>query len=107
MQRVGFILKVKPDRMDEYKARHAAVWPEMREALTRQGWHNYSLFLRDDGTLFGYVEVADNLAASLKGMEGEPINAKWQASMADLVDVVPGLRVDQALATLEEVFHLD
>ncbi|HEX8341067.1 MAG TPA: L-rhamnose mutarotase [Tepidisphaeraceae bacterium] len=107
MKRVAFLLKVKPDRIPEYNARHAAVWPEMREALTRQGWHNYSLFMRDDGTLFGYVEVADNFAASLKGMEGEPINAKWQAFMDGFFEITPGLRADQAMVTLEEVFHLD
>ncbi len=54
MKRVGFLLKVKPDKMDEYRARHQAVWPEMMEALRRTGWHNYSLFIRDDGLLFGY-----------------------------------------------------
>ncbi len=44
MQRICFLLKVKPDKLDEYKRRHQAVWPEMRDALSRTGWHNYSLF---------------------------------------------------------------
>ena len=55
--RVGFLLKVKPERLEEYKERHRTVWPEMLEALRETGWHNYSLFLRPDGLLFGYVEV--------------------------------------------------
>lgn len=50
MQRVGFILKVDRDRVEEYKRRHQSVWPEIEEALRRSGWRNYSLFIRDDGS---------------------------------------------------------
>ena len=57
MPRACFQLQVRPDRIEEYKARHAAVWPEMLRALHRSGWHNYSLFLREDGLLIGYVET--------------------------------------------------
>ena len=59
MDRVGFLLKVKPDRLAEYKERHRTVWPEMLQALRETGWHNYSLFMRDDGLLFGYLETDD------------------------------------------------
>ena len=56
MQRVCFQLQVRRDRMAEYRERHAAVWPDMLRALHETGWHNYSLFLRDDGLLIGYFE---------------------------------------------------
>jgi L-rhamnose mutarotase len=49
MQRVCFVLQVKPERLEEYKARHRQVWPEMQAALRETGWGNYSFFLRDDG----------------------------------------------------------
>lgn len=107
MKRVGFLLKVKAEKVPEYRERHAAVWPEMTLALTRQGWRNYSLFIRDDGLLFGYVEVDESFDAAIKGMEGEAINAKWQAFMDGFFEIPPGLRADQAMVTLEEVFHLD
>ena len=51
MQRVCFLLKVKADRLEEYRRRHEQVWPEMLEALRETGWRNYSLFLREDGLL--------------------------------------------------------
>ena len=54
MQRVCFLLKVRPDRLEEYRSRHRAVWPDMLAALRETGWHNYSLFLREDG-LITYV----------------------------------------------------
>jgi L-rhamnose mutarotase len=81
MQRVGFLLKVKQDKLEEYKAHHEAVWPEMLDALRRNGWHNYSLFLRDDGLLFGYFEAEESFQASLDGMAKEEINLKWQEFM--------------------------
>ena len=59
MERVCFLLRVRPDRLEEYRARHRSVWPEMRAALAASGWGNYSLFLRDDGLLVGYLETDD------------------------------------------------
>ena len=107
MQRVGFVLKVKPDKVAEYKAHHARVWPDMLDALRRTGWRNYSLFLRPDGLLFGYVEVAESFAASLAGMAQEEVNARWQALMAPYFENLSGAHADQSMVELEEVFHLD
>jgi L-rhamnose mutarotase len=108
MKRIGFLLKVKADRLDEYKAHHKAVWPEMLDALRRTGWHNYSLFLREDGLLFGYFEAAEDFEASLAGMAREQINEKWQAFMGPYFEQLgSGTRPDQNMQELEEVFHLD
>jgi L-rhamnose mutarotase len=107
MQRVGFLLKVKADRVEEYKERHEDVWPEMKAALQRNGWHNYTLFMRQDGLLFGYFEAEDSFAAALDGMDQEDVNARWQASMAPFFEAPPGSRPDQSMVELEEVFHLD
>lgn len=63
MERVCFQLSVRPDRLEEYKARHREVWPAMLEALRATGWRNYSLFLRGDGLLIGYLECEDFAAA--------------------------------------------
>jgi len=106
VHRIGFTLKVRPDRLDEYRRRHAAVWPDMLDALARAGWHNYSLFLREDGTLFGYVETPDGLDAARAAMEAEPVNARWQAEMAPFF-AGDGTPADRMMAELEEVFHLD
>lgn len=106
MKRVGFLLKVKADLIEEYKEHHRNVWPAMQEALRRTGWHNYSLFMRDDGLLFGYFETPDSFAAALAGMEAEAINAKWQDVMAPYFEGA-GEHADKMMVTLEEVFHLD
>jgi L-rhamnose mutarotase len=107
MRRVGFLLKVRQDKLAEYKAHHQAVWPEMLAALRRNGWHNYSLFMRDDGLLFGYFETPESLEAAQAGMARDPVNARWQAIMAPYFENLGGLHPDQGLLELEEVFHLD
>jgi L-rhamnose mutarotase len=106
MKRVGFILKVRQDKIAEYKKHHEAVWPEMLDALRRHGWHNYSLFMRDDGLLFGYFEAAESFQVSLAGMAREEINARWQDFMAPYFEGLGG-HADENMAALEEVFHLD
>jgi L-rhamnose mutarotase len=106
MQRVGFVLKVKEDLLDEYKRRHEQVWPEMLAALRETGWHNYSLFMREDGTLFGYLETP-NFDKALAGMADKEVNALWQTEMAPFFEALDGRRPDEGLLQLEEVFHLD
>lgn len=107
MKRVGFVFKVHPDKIAEYKVRHEHVWPEMLEALRRHGWHNYSLFMRDNGEIFGYFETPESFEAALAGMDDEEINAKWQEYMAPFFEGQEDLRPDEKMVQLEEVFHLD
>ena len=106
MERVCFLLKVRKDRLDEYKQRHESVWAEMRQALHDTGWTNYSLFLRDDGLLVGYLETPDYQKAQ-DGMAGREINARWQNEMKSFFAALEGRRPDESFIRLEEVFHLD
>ncbi len=104
-QRICFLLHVRPEAVPEYRRRHAAVWPEMRAALAEAGWENYSLFLRDDGTLVGYVECEDFQAAQAR-MQASEVNTRWQAEMA-LLFALDGQAPDQSMAPIPEIFHLD
>jgi L-rhamnose mutarotase len=106
MERVCFQLQVKPERIEEYKRRHAAVWPDMLQALAETGWHNYSLFLRDDGLLVGYVE-SDDLAAAQAAMAATEVNARWQEQMAELFTGLDGRRPDEGFLLLDQIFHLE
>lgn len=106
MQRVCFLLRVKKDRMEEYKVRHATVWPDMLQALRDTGWQNYSLFLREDGLLIGYLETPDFEAAKA-GMQNKEVNKRWQDDMAPFFESLDGGHADEAMMNLEEVFHLD
>ena len=103
--RVCFRSSIQPALIDEYKRRHAAVWPDMLRALKEAGWNNYSLFLSHDGLLVGYVEC-DDFDAVRARMALTDVNARWQAEMATLFENT-GQAPDEGFQVLEEVFNLD
>lgn len=105
MIRAAFTFNIRPDKIPEYKEHHKNVWPEMKEALSRNGWHNYTLFLKENGEVYGYVETPNGLDEANAGMQEEAINAKWQEMMAPFVP--EGIKPDQSFIILEEYFHLD
>jgi L-rhamnose mutarotase len=105
MNRVGFQFKVRQDRLAEYKEHHKHVWPEMLDALRETGWHNYSLFMRADGLIFGYFETEESLAVAQAKMAGKEVNTRWQEFMSDFMDA--NARPDETFVELEEYFHLD
>jgi len=104
-QRICFQLRINPIHAAEYKERHAAVWPEMLEALSKTGWRNYSLFLDPQGMLIGYLECED-FDECLRLMNQTEINAKWQASMAKFFLGLDGGAPDGAIVPLEHIFYL-
>lgn len=105
VQRVCFLLKVRSDRLEEYRAAHAHVWPDMLRALHETGWRNYSLFLDESGLLVGYLETED-FAAAQAAMERTEVNARWQATMAPFFEALDGARPDEQMRPLPLVFNL-
>lgn len=104
MQRVCFLLHLRPDRVDDYLAAHHHVWPEMLDALRDAGWHNYSLFVRpEDGLVVGYLETPDFNAAQ-RAMAATDVNARWQAGMAEYF--ADAAAPDRAMQPLQHYFHL-
>src|ERR671932_508093 len=102
MRRACFTPEVRPDRLAEYRRRHAAVAPDMLTALAETGWRDYSLFLRSDGLLVGYL-VADDFDAAQAALARTEASRRWEESMA-------GFFVDMSAEDkrpLQEVFHLE
>ena len=106
MERVCVLGRIRPDRLEEYRARHREVWTEMKEALRQAGWSNYTLFLADDGLLIGYLET-DDYAAAQQRMAQTDVNARWQAEMQPYFADLGGLRPDEGFRRIAEIFHLD
>jgi L-rhamnose mutarotase len=101
-QRTAFVLRVRPDKIEEYVDAHRAVWPEMLDALRAAGMRNYTIF-RDGTHMFGYFE-ADDLQAAGEYLAQQEVSTRWQDAMADLLEQrVP----DQGPPALEEVFRLE
>ncbi len=101
-QRTGFVLRVRPESIDQYVEAHRHVWPEMRDALRSAGIRNYTIF-RAGTSVFGYFE-ADDLDAAARYLAAQDVNTRWQDAMAELLDQrVP----DGGPAPLEQIFRLD
>jgi len=74
-----FLLKVRKDRLEEYKRRHESYGRKCARRLAKPGGTTI-VFLRDDGLLVGYLETPD-FSQALKQMAEREVNARWQASM--------------------------
>lgn len=104
MRRIAFVMRVLPGQEEEYRRRHAAVWPDMLQALKDAGCANYSIYMRGR-ELFAYMEVEDfdllrqRLAAS-------EASRRWEAHMAGIMEqaILPDTGFHELL---HEVFHLD
>src|SRR5690242_16146860 len=101
-QRSAFVLRVRPERVDEYVEAHRKVWPEMLAALREAGIRNYTIY-RHGNEMFGYFE-SDDLEAAGAFMAAQDVSARWQDAMAELLEErVP----DAGPPGLPEVFRLD
>ena len=105
MQRIGFLIRVKPDKLDEYKKLHAEIWPDLLEELTKAGMRNYSLWLKPDGTEFGYLEC-DDWDAACAYLDKSEVHTRWQELMQNFLDTEATGAGGQPIEMLEEVFYL-
>jgi L-rhamnose mutarotase len=96
-------MKIKPGTEKEYKLRHDEIWPEMAKTLKKAGISNYSIFLKDDLTLFAYMELED--LEKQRTLSKNPTVRKWWDYMADIMEVNP----DNSPVTidLKQVFFLE
>jgi L-rhamnose mutarotase len=107
MHRYGQLIRVKPDKLEEYKAYHANVWPEILAMIYECNIHNYSIYYKD-GYLFAYFEyVGNDFAADMAKMAADPKTQEWWAVMMPMQDPLPTRAAGEWWATMEEVFHTD
>ncbi|MCC6728274.1 MAG: L-rhamnose mutarotase [Chthonomonadales bacterium] len=85
MQRVGLLLRVKPEKLDEYRALHENIWPDLKAELKAAGMRNYSLWLLPDGREFGYLEC-DDWQATCDYLATSAVHERWQALMQNYLD---------------------
>ena len=106
-ERVGFVLEVKPERIDEYVAAHRAVWPELLAALEGAGIRNYTIF-REGVQLFAYFEyVGDDFAADMAAMAADPETQRWWALTDAMQEPLSDREPGSWWKTIAEIFHTD
>jgi len=106
MKRVCFLLRIKPDLVEEYRRIHEPVWPELLDVMRRSGMNNYSLFLRPDGLLIGYFE-AENPEESLRKVGETDVNRRWQERMAPYFEAGSGDLSGGGPEWVEQVFFME
>jgi L-rhamnose mutarotase len=107
MQRHGSVIRVKPGKLEAYKAYHARVWPEILDMIRQCNIRNYSIFHKD-GYLFGYFEyVGENFAADMDRMAADPKTQEWWAIMKPMQQPLETRAPGEWWAEMEEVFHTD
>jgi len=107
VQRYGMILKVKPEKLEEYKRLHADVWPEVLDMIRECNIRNYSIFQRD-GYLFSYFEyVGEDFEADMEKMAADPKTQEWWDVCMPCQEPVETAEDGEWWAPMEEVFHCD
>ena len=107
MKRYGSVLRVWPEKLDEYKKLHAAVWPDVLAMIKKCNIRNYSIYLKD-GYLFSYFEyVGDNFDADMAKMAADPTTQKWWAVCKPCQAPLSSRKEGEWWADMEEVFHCD
>lgn len=109
MKRVGACLGLRPEKLEEYRAFHAEIWPEIAAALEEAGFRNYSIY-HFRGTLFAYFEYdgpEDEWESRLRRLAAAPRMREWWNLMEPMQTPLEGRAEGEWWATMEEVFHLD
>jgi L-rhamnose mutarotase len=107
MQRHGAVIRVRPEKLEEYKAYHVQVWPEVLAMIRQCNIRNYSIYHKD-GYLFGYFEYHGNdFAADMAKMAADPTTQKWWAIMQPMQQPIATRAPGEWWAEMEEVFHTD
>lgn len=104
MQRIAFLLKLRPGTGEAYDKAHAEVWPEMLALLKRAGISEYSIFRRDE-LLFLYLHV-DDFEKTWSEIESDPVNTRWQEAMSEYFAPLGELRPGERFPMMREVFYL-
>ena len=107
VQRYGSVIKVKPEKLGEYKKLHAAVWPGVLKMISASNIRNYSIYYKD-GFLFSYFEYTGNdYKADMEKMAADPLTREWWAICEPCQEPLSTRNEGEWWAGMEEIFHYD
>jgi L-rhamnose mutarotase len=107
MQRYGWVIGLKPEAVERYKAYHAAVWPEVLAMIRECNIRNYSIYFKDN-LLFGYYEYhGTDHEADMRKMAAHPKTLEWWAVMEPMQQPLDTRAPGEWWSSAEEVFHMD
>jgi L-rhamnose mutarotase len=107
MKRYGSVIKIKPDKLEEYKKLHKNIWPEVAGVITDCNIKNYSIFHKD-GYLFSYFEyTGKDYESDMEKMAADPTTQKWWDVCKPMQIPLDTRKGGEWWAEAEEVFHQD
>ena len=107
MKRYGMVIKLKPEKVKEYKELHAAAWPEVLKVISDCNIRNYSIYLKD-GYLFSYFEyTGTGFDVDMEKMAADPITQRWWAACKPCQTPLENREEGEWWSGMEEIFHLD
>ena len=109
MQRMGFVIGIRPETLAEYKRLHAAVWPEVLATIARCNIRNYSIFLKEpENVMFAYFEYhGTDFAADSAKMAADPKTQEWWKICGPMQVPLETRKAGEWWAAMEQVFHVD
>lgn len=109
MQRMGMMIGIRPEKIEEYKRLHAEIWPGVLKQIVDSNIRNYSIFLREpENILFGYFEYhGDDFAADMERMAQDPVTKDWWALTDPCQEQLTSRKEGEQWSFMQEVFHCD
>jgi L-rhamnose mutarotase len=107
MKRYGRVIKLKPEKMDDYKELHANVWPDVLKMIHNCNIRNYSIYYKD-GFLFSYFEyVGDDFDVDMRKMAADATTQAWWKLTDPCQQPLETRKPGEKWADMEEFFHTD
>jgi L-rhamnose mutarotase len=106
MTRYGSVIRVRPEKLEEYRKLHAAVWPGVLKTIYDCNLRNYSIYYRD-GLLFSYYEyVGADYGADMSKMAADPETQRWWDVCQPCQQPLETRADGEWWASMEEIFHV-
>lgn len=109
MQRMGMVIGLEAEKVEEYKRLHADVWPGVLRMIGACNIRNYSIYLKEpENLLFGYWEYhGEDFAADAAKMAADPETQRWWDVCMPCQKPLDTRKDGEWWAMMEEVFHLE
>ncbi len=107
MKRYGSVIKVRPEKLEEYKVLHANIWPDVVKMIKEGNISNYSIYYKD-GFLFSYFEyTGSDYEGDMERIAADPATQKWWDVCKPCQEPLDTRKSGEWWADMEEVFHQD
>jgi len=106
MTRVGMMIGLNPEKAEEYKRLHAAVWPEVLKRISDSNITNYSIFLKEpENVMFSYFEyIGNDYEADMAKMAADPKTQEWWAICGPCQVPLENRKKGEWWACMQQVF---